>query len=119
LLSHPKREAGWSNLFDQMGIKILTDPAGRKAITTLAARQLLNSLRRRDELAAESRDRLSARVAARHPVPVGGGPPMVDGATPFKSLVAAGGVVSPQDEFGSGRERPNFLRESWLKVSAR
>lgn len=39
---------------------------------------------------------------------------MIEGASPFESMVAAGGVVSPGKEFGTGRERPNFLAEELL-----
>ena len=102
---------GWSGLFEEMGIKILTDPAGRPAITTLAARQLLNTLRRRDKLAVEHAQRRTEKLAKKHPISVGREIPAQEGLSPFETMVAAGGVVSPQDEFGSGRERPNFLRE--------
>ena len=64
--------SGWQQVFDQLGIKTLTDPAGRSAITTLDARRLLNGLRRRDELASEAHGRLAEKVATKHPVSAGG-----------------------------------------------
>ena len=39
------------------------------------------------------------------------GVPAIEGMSPFESMVAAGGVVSPQDEFG-GRPKPRFLQEA-------
>lgn len=37
---------------------------------------------------------------------------MVEGASPYESMVAAeGGIVTPSAEFGSGREKPRFLEE--------
>jgi hypothetical protein len=42
--------------------------------------------------------------------PVSVGVPALDGASPFESLMAAGVVVTPQQEFGR-RPRPNFLAE--------
>ena len=101
----------WQPIFDELEIRVLTDTAGRPAITNLAARKLFAAFKRQDEIAAERSDLRVKKLAAKHPVPVGAGLPMVEGATPFESMVAAGGVVSPQAEFGSGRERPNFLRE--------
>lgn len=102
--------SGWLPSFEQLGIRVVTDVAGRPAISTLAARRLFESLRRRGELAPEARERHSAKLAARYPVSAGG-IPALEGATPFESMVAAGGVVSPAAEFGGGRERPNFLAE--------
>ena len=102
--------AGWAPLFEQLEIRQFTDHLGRQAITAADARRLLSTLKRRDELRAEDAHRRSEKLAAKHPVPVGAGLPMVEGATPFESMFAAGGVVSPRDEFG-GRPKPRFLEE--------
>ena len=49
-----------------------------------------------------------AEQAAVWEAPVPGGVPALEGASPFESLVAAGGVVTVQEEFGR-RPKPNFL----------
>ena len=104
-------------MFDQLGITVLADPAGRPAISTLAARKLFQHLRRRDELAVEDHYRLFEKMAAKRRVS-SFGVPVVEGATPYESLVAAGGVVSPKDEF-HGNPKPNFLAEELAEVSVR
>ena len=101
---------GWDGMLEQMNIRQLTDHIGRRAISAADARRLLKTVRRRDELAVEGHDRMFEKLAARRPVPVSGGLPVVEGATPYESLVAAGGVVSPKDEFG-GRPKPRFLQD--------
>lgn len=62
----------WQALFDELGIRVVTDTAGRKAIPTPAARKLFAHLRHRAERAVEDRDRLASSVAAKHPVRAGG-----------------------------------------------
>ena len=57
---------------------------------------------REARLAAQRAERAAARKA-----PVSAGVPALPDATPFESLVAAGGVVTPQQEFG--RPKPDFL----------
>jgi len=103
---------GWEPLFAELNIKILTDHVGRRSVTAAAARQLLKTARRRDELAVEQAERLAETRAARHPVRAGG-VPMVEGASPYESLVAAGGVVSPRDEF-RGHPKTTFLQDALL-----
>lgn len=49
--------------------------------------------------------------------PVVVGVPAVEGATPYESMLAATGIVTPDQEFG-GREPPRFLEEQ-LAASAR
>lgn len=48
--------------------------------------------------------------AAAQKAPVPAGVPAVEGATAFESLIAAGGVVTPAQEFGR-HPAPNFLDE--------
>lgn len=43
--------------------------------------------------------------------------PAVEGMSPFESMVAAGGVISPEQEFG-GRPKPRFLQDE-LEAGAR
>ena len=105
---------GWATLFDDLGIRVLSDPAGRKSILTIDARRLLGMLRRRDELFVEDARRRTEKMAKKYPVPVGPSIPAQEGLSPFETLAATVGVVSPQDEFGNGRERPDFLREELL-----
>ena len=101
---------GWDGLFEQLGIKQVTDHIGRRAVTAADARRLLNTVRRRAELAVEANARRSAKLAAKHPVPVSAGLPVVEGATPYESMVSAG-VVTPSQEFGGGRPKPRFLED--------
>ena len=51
---------------------------------------------------------LRAELAARRD-PIPAGLPAVEGLSAFESLVAAGGVVTPTQEFG--RPKPNFVVE--------
>ena len=101
--------AGWEPLLEQLEIRQVVDHLGRAALTAVDARRLLSTMKRQGEFAAEGHALLAQKVAARHPVKAGG-VPVQEGMNPVESMVAAG-VVSLQDEFGSGRERPDFLRE--------
>ena len=108
---------GWEPLFAELNIKTLTDHIGRRSVSAAAARQLLKAARRRDELFAEDLDRRTAELAAKYPVPVAVGVPAVDGMTPYEAMVAAGGIVTPEQEFG-GRPKPRFLLDE-LEAGAR
>ena len=77
----------------------------------------MNTVRRRDEIFAEAHARRSAESAAKYPLPSTVGVLAVPGASPFESLVAAGGVVTPEQEFG-GRPKPRF-RQDELEAGAR
>lgn len=101
---------GWQRMFDQLSIRVVTDVAGRPAISSLAARRLFAAIKRQAELRAEDAQRRSEKLAKKYPVPAGRGLPAIEGASAIESLVAAGGVVTPEQEFG-GRPRPNFLQE--------
>jgi hypothetical protein len=54
---------------------------------------------------------LRAEQAAARRTPIPAGVPALEGATAFESLVAAGGVVTPAQEFGR-RPKPNFIVEA-------
>jgi hypothetical protein len=60
-------------------------------------------------LAVEHAQRRTERLAKKYPVPAGPGLPVQEGMTPVESMVAAGGVVSLQGEFG-GRPKPRFSK---------
>ena len=101
---------GWDGMLEQLNIRQVVDHIGRRAVTAADARWLLKTVRRRDELAVEDAQRRTERLAKKYPIPVGPGLPVQEGMTPVESMVAAGGVVSLQDEFG-GRPKPRFLKE--------
>jgi hypothetical protein len=67
------------------------------------------------ELLAEDRER-EARMAAQRAEqaaredPISPGVPALDDASAYESMIAAGGVVTPSEEFGR-RPAPNFLDE--------
>ena len=77
--------------------------------SALGARRLIAARRREAELASEKAARRSEKLATPHRV--GGGVPAIEGASPFESMVAAGGVVMPSEEFAGGRPKPRFLEE--------
>jgi hypothetical protein len=98
--------SGWLALFAERGISVDADDIGRPSVP----RRVLG------ELLAE-REEQEARIAARRAeqeaaleAPVLAGVPALEGASPFESLVAAGGVVTPEQEFGQ-RPKPNFIAE--------
>lgn len=114
-LETPVPIGGWLSYFAEHSTAVLVDPAGRPAISTLAVRKILRERKRQAELTAESHERLFAELDRMRPR--GGGVPAVEGMTPFESMVAAGGIITPEQEFG-GRERPNWIRDE-LEAGAR
>jgi hypothetical protein len=80
-------------------IETILDDLGRP---TVPRRVLGDLLAEREEQEARLAAQRAEQAAARK-VPVSVGVPALDGASAFESLVAAGGVVTPQQEFGGGR----------------
>jgi hypothetical protein len=97
---------GWLAFFREENIEVATDDVGRLSVPRWVLGELLTEQREREARTAAQRAEQAATLEA--PVPVG--VPALDGASPFESLVAAGGVVTPEQEFGR-RPRPNFLDE--------
>ena len=100
---------GWEAALEARGIVVLDDDIGRKVVRS-AARQLHREKAERDSRLAETAARRIAVLAAKYPLPIDGGLPVIKGMRPYGSMAAAGNVVSPEKEFG-GRPRPNFLKE--------
>jgi hypothetical protein len=65
-------------------------------------RVLAELLAEREEEEARGAAQQAQQAAARR-TPVAVGVPALDGASPYESMVAAGGVVTPSQEFGGGR----------------
>lgn len=91
--------SGWPAFFRERNIEVAPDDLGRPSVS----RQVLG------DLLAEDRER-EARVtaqwaeqAAARRAPVPAGVPALDDASPYESMVAAGGIVTPAQEFGGGR----------------
>lgn len=99
---------GWSELFDELEIRVSPDHLGRASIPAMGARRVLAKLRRQSGLLAERSARRHEDMAARRPI--GGGVPAIEGMTPWESMVATGKVVMPSQEFGH-RPKPRFLEE--------
>lgn len=97
---------GWTTFFSECGIEIVLDDLARPSVPRHVLRELVAE--REEQKARVAAQRAEQAAALRTPVPTG--VPALDGATPFESLVAAGGVVTPEQEFGR-RPRPNFLDE--------
>jgi hypothetical protein len=93
---------GWLAFFAERGIEVARDDIGRPCVPREMFGKLLAE--RQVETAA-SRARREAELAARK-VPASAGVPAVDG-TPYEAMVAAGGVVMPSEEFGTGRVSPH------------
>lgn len=98
--------SGWPTFFAERGVEPVEDDLGRASVPRQVLGDLLAEHREREALVAAQCAKQAAALEA--PVPVG--VPALDNATPYESLVAAGGVVTPSQEFGE-RPRPNFLEE--------
>jgi hypothetical protein len=97
---------GWPAFFRERDIEVAFDDLGRPSVPRRVLGDLLSE---REEQEARMAAQRAAQVTAQEaPIPVG--VPALDGASPFESLVAAGGVVTPEQEFGR-RPKPNFLAE--------
>jgi hypothetical protein len=95
--------SGWARHFAERGVEVVLDDLGRPSVPRRVLGELLAERREREARAAEE---LAQRATAHRP-PVPAGLPVVEGSTPFESLVAAGGHVSVQEEFGGGRVSPS------------
>jgi hypothetical protein len=97
---------GWPEFFRERGVEVVEDDLSRPSVPRRILGELLAE---REEQEARVAVQRAAEAAAR-PAPVPVGVPALDDASPFESMVAAGGVTTPQQDFGR-RPRPNFLDE--------
>jgi hypothetical protein len=98
--------SGWPVFFRERNIEVAPDDLGRPSVPRRVLGELLAEREEQEaRLAAQRAEQAAAREA-----PVPAGVPALEGASPFESLVAAGGVVTPAQEFGR-RPKPNFLDE--------
>jgi len=97
---------GWPAFFSERNIEVVEDDLGRPSV----GREVLGALlaERQEEEARVATQRADLAAAREAPVPAG--VPALDGASPYESMVAAGGVTTPQREF-ERRPAPNFLDE--------
>jgi hypothetical protein len=103
---------GWPAFLEREGIDVQEDDCGRPAISRSVFGALIRERTSRRKLDAE-RAALRAAEASRTTRRRYSGVPAVEGRTPYESMVAAdGGVITPEMEFGLGRERPRFLEEA-------
>jgi hypothetical protein len=105
-LDLPEPITGWARALAERNIEVAEDDLGRPSVQRHVLGELLVDDREREARLAAQRAEQAAALKA----PVPGGVPALDGASPYESMVAAGGVTTPQDEFGR-RPRPNFLAE--------
>ncbi len=91
----------------RFGVEVETDDVGMRAVSATAARRFFTE---RAEQRARQEEPRRRRAAQKAQKPVLVGVPAVEGMSPFESMAAAGGLVSPHEEFG-GLEKPNFLEE--------
>lgn len=113
-LEFDKPFSGWEAMLDAHGVEVVVDDVGRPAINRQALSELIaERTQRQDRLARESQERISQAEKPRVLV----GAPALEGRSAYESMVAAAGLLTPDEEF-SGREKPNFLEEQ-LAASAR
>lgn len=107
--------AGWPAFFRERNIEVAPDDVGRPSVPRHVLGELLAERREQEARVAQRAEQAAARKT-----PIPAGVPAVEGASPFESLVAAGGVVTPAQEFGGGR-RPVFqeLLDQELAAGAR
>ena len=106
---------GWERALADRGVVVLADDVGRASIVRSAARQLHRERADRERRVAEEAERRSAEADARRiKVP---SVPALEGASPLESMAAAGGLVSPAEEFGNGRVSParQFMDEQFAE----
>jgi len=99
---------GFRSMFDRNGIEVVEDDIGRPSISRDDLGRLLTERREREAALVADAARRAAELEAKRPVLVG--VPAREGATPYESMLAATGIVTPDQEFGR-REPPRFLEE--------
>ena len=106
--------AGWPAYLEAEGIDVIEDDLGRPAISRLVFGAMVRAAATKRKMEAEQsalRVAEAAQAAQRIRVPVS--VPAQEGMTPYESLVAAdGGIVTPEMEFGIGRDKPRFLEDA-------
>ena len=97
---------GWQEFLRECGIEVTPDDLGRLSVRREVLGELLAEDRAREARLAAAR----AEQAAALEVVVPAGVPALANATAYESLVAASGVMTPEQEFGR-RPKPNFIVE--------
>jgi hypothetical protein len=107
---------GWPAFLEAEGIDVQEDDCGRPAIARSVFGAMVRAQTSRAKLLADQqalRIAESARPAPQVRVPA------LEGRTAYESMMEAEGrIITPDMEFGFGRERPRFLEEQ-LDASAR
>lgn len=104
--------SGWPAWLERQEIDVMEDDCGREAISRVVFRQLVLEQASRRKLQLE-RDAARAASAVRVKKPRVSAAPALEGMSPYESMVAAdGGIITPEQEFGHGREKPRFLEEA-------
>jgi hypothetical protein len=98
----------------RFGDEVETDDVGMRSISASVARRFFTE-RAEQRARQEEQQRQRAGQKAQKPVVVG--VPAVEGASAYESMLAATGLVTPDQEFGR-REAPRFLEEA-LEAGAR
>jgi len=99
---------GWAISLEGRGIQLVTDDLGRQAISRADFAGLIAEQSDRERRSVEEARR-RAEEAQKRPVVVG--VPAVEGASARESMLAAAGLVTPDQEFGR-REAPRLLEEA-------
>ena len=107
---------GWLAFFAKRGIEVLEDDLGRSAVRREVLGELLSERREREaKLAVQAAERAAAQST-----PPAVGVPALEHGSPFEAMVAAGGVVTPAEEFGrGGRSVFTELLDQELEAGAR
>ena len=104
---------GW--VANRFGEAVTVDDVGMRAISPAEARAFFAERAEEKARRVEEQRRRGQEAAQKRPVVVG--VPAQPGMSPYESMVAATGIVTPDQDFG-GREPPNLLEEQ-LAASAR
>ncbi len=98
---------GWPASLANRGIEVVTDDLGRQAISRTDFAGLISE---RNEAQRRHVEECRRRALETQKKRVVVGVPAVEGATPYQSMLAHTGLVTPDQEFG-GRQPPRFLEE--------
>lgn len=98
---------GWEALFASRGVEVVTDDLGRPAIPRAALGELIAEREATKAAQRAESERQRKQAAQKKRVVVG--VPAQEGMSAYESMVAATGLVTPEDEWG--RAKPRFLEE--------
>lgn len=101
-------------LVDRFSGHVQLNSVGMRCVPADAAMRFFAE--RYEQRKRQEADRARRAAEAAKKTPVRAWAPAIEGASPYESMLAgAGGVVTPEQEFGGGRERPRFLEEALEK----